>query len=303
MEDIAVLKQSLPYIRAYRGKTFVVKFGGEVVKEDGNFDNLAADLSLLHELGMRIVVIHGGGPQLSDLSTRMGVKPVKIDGKRVTDDETLSLAKMAFSSISIDITSLLRKHKTPAVGLSGVDGDLILARKRPAKRMKDPATGAEQDIDFQNVGDVVDVNARLLDVLLDNRFVPVVASLAADENGRVLNINADTIASEIAMKLRAEKLFSLSDVNGVLKDRHDPESRISYLTISAARRLAQQGVIQGGMIPKLESTLKAVQGGVGRAHILNGFAKNALLREVFTRSGFGTMIIRDEEERIYLGEG
>jgi acetylglutamate kinase len=303
MEDIAVLKQSLPYIRAYRGKTFVVKFGGEVVKENGNFDNLAADLSLLHELGIRIVIIHGGGPQLSDLSTRMGVKPVKIDGKRVTDDETLSLAKMAFSSISIDIMSVLRKNKTPAVGLSGVDGDLILARKRPAKRMKDPVTGAEQDVDFQNVGDVVDVNPRILDVLLDNRFVPVVASLAADENGRVLNINADTIASEIAVKLRAEKLFGLSDVNGILRDVRDPESRISYLTISAARQLAQQGVIKGGMIPKLESAIKAVQGGVGRAHILNGFVKDALVREVFTRSGFGTMIIRDEEERIYLGEG
>ncbi len=303
MEDIAVLKQSLPYLRAYRGKTFVVKFGGEVVGEDGNFDNLAADLSLLHELGIRIVIIHGGGPQLSDMATRLGIEPVKIAGRRITDDETLKIAKMVFSSISIDIMSVLRKHKTPAVGLSGVDGDLILARKRPVRRIKDPETGAEQDVDFQNVGDVVDVDARLLQVLLENRFLPVVACLAADESGRVLNVNADTIASEIAMKLRAEKLFNLSDVNGVLRDRRDPESRISYLTVSAAVGLVAQGTIQGGMIPKLETAMKAIQGGVGRAHILNGFVKDALLREVFTRSGFGTMIIRDEEERIYLGEG
>ena len=303
MDDISVLKQSLPYLRAYRGKTFVVKFGGEIVGAQGTFANLASDLSLLYELGVRIVVVHGGGPQLSEMSKRLGVEPRKIAGRRITDDATLQIAKMVFSAISTDVLSLLRQHRTPAVGLSGVDGDLVVARRRPARMVLDPETGRKKKVDFQNVGDITDVNPRILEVLLENRFVPVVACLAADDDGNVFNVNADTIASEIARKLHAEKLFSLSDVNGVLRDPADPDSRFSYLTVSAARDLLTQSIVKGGMIPKLQTAMDAVQGGVHRAHILNGFAKDAIIREVFTRSGYGTMLIRDVEEDAYLGGG
>lgn len=301
--DISVLKQSLPYLRAYRGKTFVVKLGGELVKKDGNFANLATDLSLLYELGIRIVIIHGGGPQLSNMSEKLGVKQAKIAGRRITDDDTLELAKMVFSGISTDILSQLRRHGTPAVGLSGIDGNLILATRRPKKSMTDPETGEEVEVDFQNVGDVTAVNPKILEVLLANRFVPVVASLGADDDGNIFNINADTIASRIASELNAEKLFSLCDVQGVLQDPRDPDSLYSYLTVSGARQLIRDKIIKGGMIPKIQTGIDAVQNGVQRAHILTGFHKDAIIREVFTKKGYGTMILRDDEEQAYLGGG
>ncbi len=303
MDDVGILKQALPYLREYRGKTFVVKFGGEILGEDGNFENLAADLSLLYQLGIKIVIIHGGGPQLTAFARRLGVKARKIAGRRITDDQTLEIAKMVFAGLSTDIISALRKHGTPAVGLSGVDGGLITARKRPVRKMRDPETGGEVEVDFKNVGDIVKVDPTILEVLLENRFVPVVACLGADQEGAVLNINADTIASRIAQRLHAEKLFSLSNVNGVLRDPDDPESKFSYLTVSAARQAIRDGIIRGGMIPKVETSIEAVENGVGRAYILNGFQKDALIREVFTRGGHGTMIIRDDEEQTYLGGG
>ncbi len=303
MEDISILKHSLPYLRQYRGTTFVVKFGGEILGEGGNFENLAADLSLLYELGIRIVVIHGGGPQLTSAMQRLGIQSKVVAGRRITDDETLKIAKMVFSGLSTDALSLLRRHKTPAVGLSGVDGDLVLAHRRPVRRMRDPQTGDEIEVDFQNVGDIVSVNARILEVLLENRFVPVVACLGADEKGNIYNINADTIAGRIARELHAEKLLNLSNVNGVLKDPEDPESRISYLTVTSARTAIEEGIVKAGMLPKVETSIQAIEGGVGRAHILNGFEREALIREVFTRSGYGTMIIRDDEEQAYLGGG
>ncbi len=301
MDDISILKQSLPYIRAFRGKTFVVKIGGEIIARDKKFTNLATDLSLLYELGIRIVVIHGGGPQLSSMSQRLGVKQQKIAGRRITDDDTLELAKMVFSGISTDILSALRQHGTPSVGLSGIDGDLIFARRRPARTMEDPETGELIEVDFQNVGDIVSVNVKILEVLLANRFVPVVASLGSDMEGNIFNINADTIASRLAQHLKAEKLFSLSDVKGVLSDPADPDSIISYTTVSGAQKLIENKTVRGGMIPKLETAIEAVQGGVGRAHIVNGFEENTIIREVFTKKGYGTMVIRDEDEQAYLG--
>ena len=303
MNDISLLKQSLPYLREYRGKTFVVKFGGDIIGEMGNFANLASDLSLLYEFGIRIIVIHGGGPQLSQIQERLGVETRKIAGRRITDDATLEIAKMVFSGLSTDILGHLRRHQTPAVGLSGVDGGLIRAQRRPKRRMQDPETGKEVEVDFQNVGDIVDVHPKVLKVLLDNRFLPVVACLGADDEGNIYNINADTIASQIARELGAEKLFSLSNVNGVLRDAENPESRISYLTVSGAREAIKDGIIKGGMIPKVETAIEAILGGVSRAHILNGFEEDALIREVFTKSGYGTMILPDDEEEAYLGGG
>jgi acetylglutamate kinase len=169
--------------------------------------------------------------------------------------------------------------------------------------MIDQETGKEREVDFQNVGDIQAINPQILRVLLENRFVPVIASLGADENGKVLNINADTIASEIALKLLAEKLFILSNVNGVLLDVKDPQSRFSWLTVEKGESLIQDRVVDKGMLPKLNAALRAVRGGVPRAYIINGTAENALLWEVFTRKGFGTMIVNKEEEAAYLEEG
>ncbi|MGH2628759.1 MAG: acetylglutamate kinase, partial [Anaerolineales bacterium] len=218
VEDIGILKQALPYIKLYRDSIFVVKVGGEVLDDPERLDHLAADVSLLYQLSMRLVLIHGGGPQLDELAKDLRVKFETVNGRRITNDRMLELAKMVFcGQISTDILASLRRHGTPAIGMSGVDGNLIQAVRRPKKLEVDRATGLEREVDYQNVGDIRAINPRVLQVLLDNRFVPVIASLGADENGQVLNINADTIACEIAVSVGAEKLFVLSNVNGVLR--------------------------------------------------------------------------------------
>jgi acetylglutamate kinase len=304
VEDISLLKQALPYLKLYRNKIFVIKFGGEVVSDPARLDSLAEDLALLHELNIRIVIIHGGGPQLSDVAEKLGIASVKVEGRRITDDRMIEVAKMVFTgSISTDILSALRRHGTPGVGLSGVDGNLIDAARRPPKKMFDPDSGEEREIDFQNVGDIQTVHPEVLRVLLTERFVPVVASLGADQSGKVLNINADTIAAEVAAALPAEKLFILSNVGGVLRDKDDPATRYSYLTVESAENLLATRTVSGGMMPKLAAATLAVKKGVRRAHIINGLEPNSLLYEVFTRKGYGTMLLDQEEEAAYLSQG
>lgn len=304
MEDISLLKQALPYIKQYRNKTFVIKFGGDVVSDRERLDDLAEDIALLHELNIRIVVIHGGGPQATRLADQLGIRSEKVEGRRVTDDRMLEVAKMVFAGqISTDILSALRKQGTPAIGISGVDGDLIDAVRRPPRRVVDERTGEARDVDYQNVGDIRAVRPQVLRVLLENRYVPVVASLGADEQGRVLNINADTIAAEIAANLPAEKLFIFSNVEGVLRDPADPKSRCSYLTVEEVDELVRSGVVTGGMSVKLAAAVLAVKKGVPRAHILNGLAKNALLYEIFTVGGLGTMVLTKEEADQYVRAG
>jgi acetylglutamate kinase len=304
VENIAILKQALPYIKQYRDKTFVIKVGGEVLSDPACLDSLAEDISLLYQLGIRLVIIHGGGPQLSEVARQLGIESEKINGRRVTDDRMLEVAKMVFAGkVSTDVLSALRRHGTPGIGLSGVDGDLIDAVRRPPKRLLDQASGLEREVDFQNVGDIRAVRPDVLRVLLANRFVPVVASLGADESGKVLNINADTIAADIAASLPAEKLFLLSNIAGVLRDIHDPESRYSYLTVESGEELLGNRQVSGGMMPKLRAALDAVKRGVRRAHIVNGVSPNALLYEVFTVKGLGTMILDRREEAAYLEQG
>jgi acetylglutamate kinase len=205
--------------------------------------------------------------------------------------------------ISTDILSALRRHETPGIGLSGVDGGLIHAVRRPPRRIVNEETGEVHEVDFQNVGDIRAVNPAILRVLLENRFVPVVASLGAEGDGQVLNINADTIAAEIAGALPAEKLFLFSNVSGVLKDVKDPSSRFSYLTDEDAEELIRTKAVSGGMIPKLAAAIQAVRKGVKRAHIINGLEKNALLYEVFTVKGLGTMVLDRYEAAAYLEQG
>jgi len=304
VEDIHLLKQALPYIKEYRDKIFVVKFGGEVISDPKRLDSLAGDLALLHELNIRLVIIHGGGPQLSDVAKKLGIESVKVAGRRITDDRMLEVAKMVFAgSISTDILAALRRHGTPGVGLSGVDGNLIDAVRRPPRTMYDPDSGESREVDFQNVGDIRSVQPEIVRVLLENRFVPVVASLGADPDGKVLNINADTIAAELAASLPAEKLFLLSNVNGILKDVKDTTSNYSYLTVERAKELAGGGSISGGMLPKLSAAIESVRKGVKRAHIINGLDAGALLYEVFTVKGHGTMVLNRDEEAAYLDQG
>ena len=303
MENIEVLKHALPYIRQYREKTFIIKVGGELLQADGFLDRLSQDVALLYQLNIRVVIIHGGGPQLSEMAEKIGIESVKVNGRRITDDRMIEVANMVFSGASTDILGALRSHGTPAVGLSGVDGDLVQATRRPPVKLVDRETGEEKEVDFQNVGDIDVVDSKVLNVLLDNRFVPVVAPLGADHAGNVLNINADTIASMVSAAMPAEKLFLLTNVGGVLGDIDDPSSRISYLTESSAEGLLADGGVSGGMMPKLQSAVDAVRAGVKRAHIIDGLAANSLLFEVFTKKGTGTMVISDSAESEYLEQG
>lgn len=286
-----LLRESLPYIRRFKGKTFVVKFSGKVTENKENLASLTEELALIHQVGIRVCVIHGGGKQLSELATKLGVAQTVIDGRRVTDDDTLELAKMIFAGkINTEILAALRQRGTDAVGLSGIDGDVISAVKRPPKEIKNRETGETKTVDFGNVGDVVEINERLISLLLANNYMPVISSLGADDNGQIFNINADTVAAEIAVKLQAEKLVLLSDVNGIYLDPNDESTKLSRLNITEAEDLITNGTASGGMIPKLQNLISIVQRGVKSAHIISGNTRNALLSEVFTDEGTGTMI-------------
>jgi len=286
-----LLREALPYIQRFKGQTFVVKFSGKVTENHDNLTSLAEELALLHQVGIRLCVIHGGGKQLSELASKMGVEQTIIEGRRVTDDATLEMAKMIFAGkINTDILASLRQRGIEAVGLSGVDGNIVHAERRPPKEILNRETGERAQVDFGHVGDVVQINSRLLVVLLDHGYLPVISSLGADDEGMVFNINADTIAAEIAVQLRAEKLILLSDVDGIYLRAGEPNTKLSRLTATEAEALIRQGTATGGMIPKLESITNLVRRGVHSAHIISGTKRNALLSEVFTDKGTGTMI-------------
>lgn len=287
-----LLREALPYIRRFKGKTFVVKLSGKATEDNENLASLAEELALLHQVGIRVCVVHGGGKQLSELASLMGVEQTIINGRRVTDDATLEMAKMVFAGkINTDILAALRHRGVEAVGLSGVDGNIVHAERRPPKEVLNNETGERSRVDFGHVGDVVEINARLLCVLLDQGYLPVISSLGADAEGMVFNINADTIAAEISVQLEAEKLILLSDVDGIQLRAGEPDSKLSKLTAEEAERLLRDGVATGGMIPKLQSIAELLRRGVRSAHIINGRTRNALLAEVFTDEGTGTMIV------------
>jgi acetylglutamate kinase len=286
-----LLREALPYIRRFKGKTFVVKLSGKVTGDRVRLISLAEELALMHQVGIRLCVVHGGGKQLSDLAAVMGVEQTIIEGRRVTDDATLEMAKMIFAGkINTDILAALRHRGVEAVGLSGVDGNIVHAERRPPKEIMNRATGESEQVDFGHVGDILEINARLLTVLLDEGYLPVISSLGADAAGTVFNINADTIASEIAIQLKAEKLVLLSDVDGIYLRAGQPETKLSRLSADEAEALVREGSATGGMIPKLQNIVELLRRGVKSAHIINGTARNALLAEVFTDKGTGTMI-------------
>lgn len=287
-----LLREALPYIQRFKGQTFVVKLSGKVTENHVNLISLAEEMALLHQVGIRICVIHGGGKQLSELAKKLGIEQTIIEGRRVTDDATLEMAKMIFAGkINTDILAALRNRGIEAVGLSGVDGNIVHAEKRPPKEILNRETGVKDKVDFGHVGDVVQINARLLTVLLDHGYLPVISSLGADDEGTVFNINADTIAAEIAVQLKAEKLILLSDIDGLYLTAGDPGTKVSRVTAAEAGDLISSGAASGGMIPKLQSIIVLLERGVHSAHIISGTKRNALLSEIFTDKGTGTMIV------------
>lgn len=293
IESLDLLREALPYIQRFAGTTFVIKFSGKITEEAENLASLSEEIGLLHEVGIRVCVVHGGGKQLTEMAEKLGVIQKVIGGRRVTDDETLELAKMVFrGKINTEILAQFRRRGIKAVGLSGVDGGVLTAEKRPPKSVLDRATGETNVVDFGHVGDVVKIDASLIEVMLGNGYLPVLSSLGADDHGQVFNINADTIAAEIAVALKAEKLILLSDVNGIYLDPNEPSTKISRLQIADARGLIESGKATGGMIPKLESLISLIERGVHTAHVIDGKKANAVLAEVFTDEGTGTMVVK-----------
>jgi acetylglutamate kinase len=258
-------------------------------------------VSLLNSLGIRLVVVHGGGPQATALSRRMGAEPRIVGGRRVTDDDALAVAKMVYAGqLNVDLLASLRAHEAQGVGLSGVDADLITAHRRPPVTVVDD-DGKSQTVDYGHVGDLDGVDPRVLRTLLEARFVPVVASLAGDGDGNVFNVNADTVAEALAVALRAQKLIFLTGAPGVLRDREDPSSLVAFADPDDLAGLLASGAVAGGMRPKVEACIRAATGGVERTHIIDGRVADALLLEVFTGAGCGTMIVGRKEKATYLG--
>jgi len=280
----AVLVEALPYIRRFAGKTVVVKYGGNALAGSSEADALslfAEDIVLMHSVGMRPVVVHGGGPQISDLMSRLGKVSEFRNGLRVTDAETVDIARMVLiGQVNPQLVSAINVHGALAVGVSGEDAGLIRARMR--------------DSELGFVGDIEAINPGILDGLMNEGFVPVVATVGTDGSGQAYNINADTVAGAIAEALRAEKLVYLTDIEGLRRMVDDPASLIRQTTAGELEALVADGTIAGGMIPKVTGCVDAVRNGVGRAHILDGRVPHVLLLEIFTDAGIGTMILPTE---------
>ena len=288
------------YLGAFRGERFVVKLGGEVMLNAAGLDALAADIEVLVREGVYLALVHGGGPQADTLAARLGHTPQKVEGRRITTDTDLEIAKMAYGgSINLDLLAALRRRGVRGVGLSGVDANLLTVIRRPPRRMRD-AQGDETVVDFGHVGDIVEVDPTVLDLLCPARMVPVIASLAADNEGAIYNVNADSVAAAIAGAWDAAKLFLLTNVAGVLADPNDPASRWSALDADEVSTLIAQRIIRDGMVPKVQACLDALAAGVRRTHILNGTLDHSLLLESFTYEGVGTMILHPGDKAAYL---
>ena len=276
----AVLIEALPYIQRFRGRVVVVKYGGNAMVDPGLAATFAEDVVLMRSVGLRPVVVHGGGPQISDLMARLGMVPEFRDGQRVTDAETVDIARMVLvGKVNREIVSAINVHGPLAVGVSGEDAGLIGASAR------DPELGF--------VGDVDSVHPAILERLLAEELIPVVSTIGADASGQAYNINADAVAGAIAEALAAEKVIYLTDIEGLLADLGDAASLISRIDAAALQSLVDDGTLTGGMIPKIDACLHAVGNGVGSAHLLDGRLPHVLLLELFSDEGIGTMITQE----------
>jgi len=282
---VTALKRAAPYIRLYKGKTFVLKAGGAIFASEEKTRSLLEQVALLHQLGIRVVFVHGGGPQATELQKTLGIETRMVEGRRVTCEKTLYVATMVLNGlINTRILALCRELKLPAVGLSGIDAGLIKARKRPT-----------QPVDFGYVGDIVEVDADVLEKQLQLGYVPVVSPLSADNSGTILNINADTVASALAVAMKAEKLILATGAPGILENPKDPQSLVSYTDLAGLERLKRAGGLEEGMMPKASSIESALNGGVPRVHVISFQEPEALLLEVFTNEGTGTLVVKGVE--------
>lgn len=279
---VRVLSEALPYIQKFANRTIVIKYGGAAMKDSSLKAEVIRDIVFLACVGVRPVVVHGGGPEINRWLQKLEIEPLFKDGLRVTDADTMDVVEMVLvGRVNKELVSLINRAGTPAVGLCGKDGDLIQARP----------VGTE-GVGF--VGEVANINIGLVESLVNSGYVPVISSVAADENGQAYNINADTVAGEIAAALQAEKLILLTDTPGILYDYHDPATLLNKLDIQKARELIDRGIVSGGMIPKVSCCVRSLAQGVRAAHILDGRLPHSLLLEILTDEGIGSMIVASE---------
>jgi acetylglutamate kinase len=288
---IRALKNAAPYIRMYKGKVFVIKAGGAIFTDEASTRALIEQVAILHQVGIKTVLVHGGGPQLDQVQEALGIKTQMVEGRRVTDQKSIDVTSMVLNGlINTRILAICRDLDIEAVGISGVDAGLIRAHKRPPVRRSD--TNSEM-VDYGFVGDIDAVDTTVIKKLLDNGLMPVVSPLSADSNGTLLNINADTVAAAIGSALAAEKLILCTGAPGILERVDDPSSVISYTDIKGLKRLRDQGSLQAGMLPKAAAVESAIRNGVRRVHVISYKAQDSVLAEVFTNEGTGTLVVAD----------
>lgn len=284
---VAALKHAAPYIRMFKRQTFVLKAGGEVFASAEATRALLEQVSILHQVGIRVVLVHGGGPQATELARALGVPTRMVGGRRVTDSQTLDVATMVLNGqINTRILAMCRELELPAVGISGIDAGLIRAHKRAPVNTPDEGT-----VDYGFVGDIDTVDADVLKTQLERGLVPVVSPLSADDDGTVLNINADTVAAALAAALGAAKLILATGAPGILEDRTDPASLVSYIDLDGLKRLRENGSLAEGMLPKAAAIETAIRGKVPRVHIISWKVPDSLLLEIFTNEGTGTLVV------------
>ena len=291
LDKAEVLIEALPYIQRFNRKIIVVKYGGSAMVDETLKERVIQDVTLLKLEGFKPIIVHGGGKEISKWVGKVGMEPEFVNGLRVTDEATMELAEMVLGKVNKSLVQLVESLGVRAIGISGKDGKLLTVEKKYADG---------EDIGF--VGDIKKVNGDILYDLLEKDFLPIVCPVGLDDEYQTYNINADDAACAIARAMKAEKLAFLTDIEGVYKDPDDPETLISELRVSEAEELMEQGYIGGGMLPKLQNCIDAIENGVSRVHILDGRIPHCLLLEIFTNKGIGTAILNDEEERFYSGE-
>lgn len=291
LEKAKVLIEALPYIQRFNRKIIVVKYGGSAMTDEALKQKVIEDVTLLKLVGFKPIIVHGGGKEISKWVEKIGKEPQFINGLRVTDEETMEVAEMVLGKVNKSLVQLLEGHGVRAIGISGKDGGLLNVEKKYSKG---------EDIGF--VGEIKKVDAQILHDLLEKDFLPVVCPVGMDDEFHTYNINADDAACAIARAMKAEKLAFLTDIEGVYKDPKDPATLISELLVKEAKQLIEEGYIGGGMLPKLNNCIDAIENGVSRVHILDGRIPHCLLLEFFTNKGIGTAILHEEESRYYDGE-
>lgn len=291
LEKAQVLIEALPYIQRFNRKIIVVKYGGSAMVDESLKRRVIEDVTLLKLCGFKPIIVHGGGKEISKWVAKVGMKPQFVNGLRVTDGETMEVAEMVLGRVNKSLVQLVESLGVRAIGISGKDGALLKVEKKYSQG---------QDIGY--VGEIKDVNAQILHDLLEKDFLPIICPVGLDDEYNTYNINADDAACAIARAMKAEKLAFLTDIEGVYKNPEDSSSLISELEVAGAKKLMKEGYIGGGMLPKLQNCIDAVENGVSRVHILDGRIPHCLLLEIFTNKGIGTAILHQKESRYYHGE-